>query len=275
MSDPMDPTQSPEEPKRGSAGKKAALVGGALVAVGVGAAVALGVFDKEPAPVVAEAPKVEDAGVPVPPAPTASLPESDARVREMASRMSEEAELQRWLQEKDLVRRVTAAVNNIAEGASPRMVLGFMGPADKFQVVEGKDKKDKSVTIDPRSHARYDLVARVVGTFDAQVAKSMYRDLKPLIDQAHGEIAPPGQTFDSTLSRAIQHLLAVPVPEGAALEVQPQGALYVYVSPELEGLSRAQKHLLRMGPQNIRIIQAKLRELQSALGLPSVAAEGP
>lgn len=272
MSDPMDPTQSPEEPKRGSAGKKAALAGGALVAIGVGAAVALGVFEKEPEPVFAQIPKIEDAGVAAPPAPTASLPESDGRVREMASRMSEEAELQRWLQEKDLVRRVTAAVNNIAEGASPRMVLGFMGPADKFQVVEGKNK---SVTIDPRSHARYDLVARVVGTFDAQVAKSMYRDLKPLIDQAHGEIAPPGQTFDSTLSRAIQHLLAVPVPEGGALEVQPQGALYVYASPELEGLSRAQKHLLRMGPQNIRIIQAKLRELQSALGLPSVAAEGP
>ncbi|MFY2561935.1 DUF3014 domain-containing protein [Corallococcus terminator] len=271
MSDPMDPTQSPEAPKSGSAGKKAALAGGALVAVGVGVAVALGVFRKEPPPVVAEAPKVVDAGVAAPPAPTASLPESDGRVREMASRISEEAELQRWLQEKDLVRRVTAAVNNVAEGASPRMVLGFMGPADKFQVVEGKGK---AVTIDPRSHARYDLVARVIGTFDAQVAKSMYRDLKPLIDQAHGEIAPPGQTFDSTLSRAIQHLLAVPVPEGA-LEVQPQGALYVYASPELEGLSRAQKHLLRMGPQNIRVIQAKLREFNSALGLPSVAAEGP
>ncbi|NTX13994.1 DUF3014 domain-containing protein [Myxococcus sp. CA056] len=272
MSDPIDPTESSEVPQRGSAGKKAALVGGALVAVGVGAAVALGLFEKAPPPVVAVAPIIEDAGVAAPAAPTASLPESDGRVREMASRMSEEAELQRWLQEKDLVRRVTAAVNNIAEGVSPRMVLGFLGPADGFQVVEGKDK---SVTIDPRSHARYDLVARVFGTFDAQVAKSMYRDLKPLIDQAHGEIAPPGQTFDSTLSRAFQHLLAVPVPEGAALEVQPQGALYVYASPELEGLSRAQKHLLRMGPQNIRVIQAKLRELQGALGLPPVAAEGP
>ena len=30
----------------------------------------------------------------------------------------------------------------------------------------------------------------------------------------------------------------------------------------------AQKHLLRLGPANARAIQAKLRELQSALALP-------
>ncbi|MCP3061712.1 DUF3014 domain-containing protein [Myxococcus sp. K38C18041901] len=271
MSEPTDPMQSSETPTSSSAGKKAALIGGPLVAVGVGVAVALGVFrgkQPEPVPVVAEAPKPVDAGV-APVTPTESLPESDGRVRELASRMSEEAELQRWLQEKDLVRRVTAAVNNVAEGASPRMVLGFLAPTGGFQVVEGKGK-DKKMTVDPRSHARYDLIARVFGTFDAQVARSLFRDLKPLIDQAHREIAPPGQAFDSTLNRAIEHLLSVPVPEGA-LEVQPQGGLYVYASPELEGLSKAQKHLLRMGPQNIRVIQAKLKELQTALDLPPVA----
>jgi hypothetical protein len=55
------------------------------------------------------------------------------------------------------------------------------------------------------------------------------------------------------------------------VEVRAQGALYAYASPELEGLSRAQKHLLRMGPQNMQTLQAKLRELQGALGLPPVA----
>ncbi|QSQ15585.1 DUF3014 domain-containing protein [Myxococcus landrumensis] len=270
MSDPTptDPTPNLEEaPKSGSTGKFVAM--GLVVAAVAGGAAYMGLRGKsEMPPAVVEVPKVEDAGAPVAPsAPEASLPESDGRVRELASRMSEAEELSKWLQEKDLVRRVTAAVNNVAAGDSPRMVLGFLRPAEAFQVVEAKDK---TLTIDPKSHARYDLVARVVDTFDAQVAGSMYRDLKPLIDQAHREIAPPGQAFDSTFSHAIQHLLAVPVPEGA-LEVRPHGGFYVYVSPELEGLSAAQKHLLRMGPQNIRLIQAKLRELQTALGLPPVA----
>jgi hypothetical protein len=55
--------------------------------------------------------------------------------------------------------------------------------------------------------------------------------------------------------------------------VAPKGALYVYTAPELEGLSRAQKHLLRMGPGNVRVIQAKLRELRTALGLPTPAGD--
>nr|WP_263974856.1 DUF3014 domain-containing protein [Myxococcus xanthus] len=72
------------------------------------------------------------------------------------------------------------------------------------------------------------------------------------------------------MSAAVQHLLKVPVQEGP-VEVVPEGALYAYAAPEFEGLSPAQKHLLRMGPQNMQLIQAKLRELKSSLGLPPVA----
>ena len=41
------------------------------------------------------------------------------------------------------------------------------------------------------------------------------------------------------------------------------------VDTELEGLSQAQKHLLRMGPENILRINSKLRELAQALDIPS------
>jgi hypothetical protein len=270
MSDPMNPTPAgvspptPSEPPRGSRAKTLAVVlllgGLALVAS------YYGLRRQIRAPEVVSAPVV-DAGNAAPPVEEASLPESDGRVRALLGRLSSEPEFAKWLQEKDLVRRFTAAVNNVAEGASPRMVLGFLAPAGGFEV----SQVDRATTvIDPRSYGRYDTVARVFGSLDAQAAGSVYRELKPLIDQAHREIAPPGQPFDRTFSQAIQHLLAVPVQEGP-VEVKPQGALYAYASPELEGLSRAQKHLLRMGPENMRTLQAKLRELQSALGLPPVA----
>ncbi|WP_164020108.1 DUF3014 domain-containing protein [Pyxidicoccus trucidator] len=270
MSDPMNPTPAgasptpPSEPPRGSRAKTLAVVLGlgglALVAT------YFGVMRQNRPPEVASTPTVDAGPAVPPPAPEVSLPESDGRVRDLTSRLSSEPEFAKWLQEKDLVRRFTAAVNNVAEGASPRMVLGFLAPAGGFEVTGSGGKTQ----IDPRSYARYDVVARVFGSLDAQAAGSVYRELKSLIDQAHREIAPPGQPFDRTFSQAIGHLLEVSVPEGA-VEVQPQGALYAYVSPELEGLSRAQKHLLRMGPQNMRTIQAKLRELQSSLGLPPVA----
>lgn len=269
MSDPMNPTPAgvpptPSSPPPGGNRAKTLVVVLGLVVLGLIAAY-FGLRRSEPpSPEVASTPGV-DAGLAAAP-PESSLPESDGRVRDLMGRLSNEPEFAKWLQEKDLVRRFTAAVNNIAEGASPRMVLGFLAPAGAFEVASARGK----TTIAPRSYARYDTVARVFGSLDAQAAGSAYRELRPLLDQAHRELAPPGQPFDRTFSQAIQHLLVVPVPEGA-VEVQPQGALYAYASPELEGLSSAQKHLLRMGPQNMRTIQTKLRELQSALGLPPVA----
>jgi hypothetical protein len=270
MSDLMNPMPAgaspppPSEPPRGSRAKTLAVVLGlgglALVAT------YYGVRRTSRPPEVASVPTADAGPAMPPPASEASLPESDGRVRDLAGRLSTEPEFANWMQEKDLVRRFTAAVNNIAEGASPRMVLGFLAPAGGFEVTSSRGKTE----IDPRSYARYDGVARVVGSLDAQAAGSVYRELKPLIEQAHREIAPPGQLFDRTFSQAIEHLLAAPVPEGA-VEVRPQGALYAYASPELEGLSRAQKNLMRMGPQNMRTIQSKLRELRSALGLPPVA----
>ncbi|MBZ4422034.1 DUF3014 domain-containing protein [Myxococcus sp. RHSTA-1-4] len=269
MSEPMNPPSPGVPPTPPSPGGNRAKT--LIVVLGLaGLALIASYFglrrQEEARPPEVTATPVVDAGLAEAPPPEVSLPESDGRVRDSVGRLSSEPEFAKWLQEKDLVRRFTAAVNNVAEGASPRMVLGFLAPAGGFEVAGAKGK----TTIEPRSYARYDTVARVFGSLDAQAAGSVYRELKPLIDQAHREIAPPAQTFDGTFSRAIQHLLAVPVQEGA-VEVEPRGALYAYASPELEGLSAAQKHLLRMGPQNMRIIQGKLRELQSALGLPPVA----
>jgi hypothetical protein len=50
---------------------------------------------------------------------------------------------------------------------------------------------------------------------------------------------------------------------------------YYMVDEDLEGLSDAQKHLLRMGPQNIRKIQNKLREMAVALGVPENQLPNP
>jgi hypothetical protein len=77
----------------------------------------------------------------------------------------------------------------------------------------------------------------------------------------------PHQDFQDTLIRAIKELLGTPIVEGdIALK---EGVIsYYMVDEDLEGLSDAQKHLLRMGPQNTRKIQNKLREMAVALGVP-------
>jgi hypothetical protein len=211
-----------------------------------------------PEPVVV-APKAE----PAPRGPVLSLAESDARVRQLVGALSSEPELAKWLGAEGLVQRFATAVSNIADGESPRMVLSFLAPSGQFQVARRKGR----TTIDARSFERYDAVARVIGSIDASAAARVYGELKPLVERAYAEIAPPGQTFDQTFSRAIQALLAVPVPQGD-VEVVERGALFAYADPQFESLTRAQKHLVRMGPKNMQTLQSKLRDLQGALNLP-------
>ena len=40
---------------------------------------------------------------------------------------------------------------------------------------------------------------------------------------------------------------------------------FAMADEKLESMSQAQKHLFRMGPQNVRAIQSKLRELKALL----------
>ncbi len=77
----------------------------------------------------------------------------------------------------------------------------------------------------------------------------------------------PEEDFDKTLDEAIVELLKVPVVKGEIL-LESKVISYAMADPKLEDLSEAQKHLLRMGPENVRKIQAKLREIGLALGIP-------
>jgi hypothetical protein len=45
--------------------------------------------------------------------------------------------------------------------------------------------------------------------------------------------------------------------------------VWAFADPELEALSAAEKHLLRMGPENARQVQEKLSELAELLGYPA------
>jgi hypothetical protein len=139
-----------------------------------------------------------------------------------------------------------------------------MAPTGGFRVV----KRSGRTVMAPEGHARYDGVARAVASVDAKGVQRVYQELKPLLDAAHAEMAPPGRGLEQALALAIDRLTRLEVPRGP-VELTPKGALYTYADPRLEALSAAEKHLLRMGPDNMRKVQAKLSELASALGLPS------
>jgi len=160
-----------------------------------------------------------------------------------------------------------AVVDNIAEGRSPRKHLPFLRIDGSFTAV-GEDGR---IAIDPRSYRRYDSFAGAVDALDAEGAALLYGDLRPLFQEAYRDLGYPDRSFDETLARAIHRLLGVPVLEGDVL-LRKGERVYYFEDPALEGLSPAEKHLLRMGPAHTTLIQGTLRRLEAALGLD---APGP
>ena len=104
--------------------------------------------------------------------------------------------------------KVDDVVDNIAEGESPRAHLRFLDPEEPFQAVERANR----FYIDPAGYERYNLVADIIESLDTAGSVELYRNIKPLIDEAYRELGRVDGSFDETLSLAMEQLLETPVP---------------------------------------------------------------
>lgn len=202
---------------------------------------------------------------------SADLPElaaSDSLVRDRVADLSSRPELAEWLVTDDLVRRFVGAVVTVAAGTSPRDELEFLEPEGEFDIREAGD----ATVVDTTSYRRYDPVVETFVSLDTDGTADLYRRLRSLFQETYRDLGFSQGHFDGTMARAVETLLAVPVPDGPVELAPTGGTAWEFRDPELEGLSPAQKHLLRTGPENVRRVQAKLRELAEAMELPTVPA---
>lgn len=168
--------------------------------------------------------------------------------------------LREWSRQKELLRSVVTAVDNVAQGLSPAGQLAFLAPEAKFVVIE----KNNIIRLDPRSYRRYDALINVFMAIPDETLIFWYRKLRPTLEIAFKELGYPQITFSQRLKQAIEQLDQVPVVrEDAPLEKKVLS--YAFADINLEDLNPAQKHLLRLGPNNVVRIQKKLRSFNSGL----------
>jgi len=188
------------------------------------------------------------------------LDESDGLVRIMAQELSANPRLAATLATDELIRKFVAAVVNIGAGETPAAHLGVLAPEGEFHAVT----KAGQLVVDPASYRRYDGLTEVFVSLNTAGTVQLYYQLKPLLDVAYRDLGYPDGDFHESLLVAIDELIATPLIEGD-IEVESGVLSYRYRDPDIESLSDVDKHLLRMGPENVGAIQAKLRELSVAL----------
>ena len=209
-----------------------------------------------PAPDTAAAP-VADQPIDLP-----ELDASDELVRRSVAGLSARPDWAAWLVTDDMIRRFVVAVVAVAEGRSPEAQLRFLVPKTPFSV----RRQGGRTVVDPGSYERYDVAVATFASLDTEGVARLYRQMHPIVEDAYRELGLRDRSFDETLAGAIDNLLALNVPDAAPAVEEDEGQ-YVFSAPGTEALSPAEKHLLRMGPANARLVQEKLREIARALGL--------
>lgn len=191
-----------------------------------------------------------------------ALQQSDEIIRPLIKELSSRPEIVKWLINENLIIRFVSVVDRISRGDSPREHVLFMAPESRFSVRQ----KDGHYVVDPASYRRYDPLVEVFASLDTAGCVELYTQLAPLFREAYRQLGYPEGNFEDALRKSIIHLLQTPLVRGD-LYLQERVVSYEYTDPMLEGLSAAQKHLLRMGPDNVQRIHNKLREMALAFGM--------
>jgi hypothetical protein len=187
------------------------------------------------------------------------LDRSDELVRRLVSGLSAHPQLARWLVTDALVERFVGTVLDLAGGFHPAEHVPFLRPEAPFSArAEGG-----RTVIAPEAYARYDLLAAVVQSLDADGTVRLFRQLRPLVDEAWERKGSPGD-FNEALRMAVGNLLEVRVPDTAPEVVEEEG-VWIFRDAELEARRGAAKALIRMGPGNAARVQGKLREMEARL----------
>ena len=245
--------------------------------------------DDEPEPVVTPEPEVTEPEVTTPeepevfeptqPAPTVELEEKDeveplpepvepepepldtsdpaVKASLIESSSASEETVNRMLVDEGLIQRFVVSVTNLAnDEMAPNHQL-LTPPEQNFRVYSQAGKQ----WIDAASYKRYTPYVDMLESFNNEALLNIYGIYKDDIQAKYAEIGSPDQDFNSVLLEAIDQLLdtpEVPVPG----EVYTDSVAYKYADDRLESLNEPQKQLLRTGPDNMRRIKAKLRELK-------------
>ncbi|HHH43146.1 MAG TPA: DUF3014 domain-containing protein [Gammaproteobacteria bacterium] len=231
------------------------------------------VVPPSPAPVEA-GPGAELAGPPAPqqepleanepPAPEHPLPaldDSDDQVRKDLYGLAAKPVLDTLLNLNHIIRRFVVTVDNL-----PRRQLANSKYRSN-QAVPGRftvEQDDLGIYLGEQNFARYTPFVRLLESLESQRVLAFYAQYYPLVQTAYEELGYPSAYFNDRLIDVIDHLLETPETGGRIALVRPR-VLYLYVDPELEGLSAGQKVLIRMGPRNAARVKSKLRELRRAL----------
>jgi hypothetical protein len=214
-----------------------------------------------PAPAASTEPSISHP-IPGEPAATAlpALNDSDPVVHDSLAGVFGRGPVEQFLVPQNIVRHIVVTVDNLPRH-KVNVELRPVKPTGGRAVTAAQAEV---TTLGEANFVRYAPLARVVQGTDVKALAVVYERLYPLFQQAYEDLGYPGKYFNDRLVEVIDHLLQTPEVPAPIPVVQPK-VFWEYADASLENRSAGQKLLIRMGPQNARIIKAKLRAFRAEI----------
>jgi hypothetical protein len=168
--------------------------------------------------------------------------------------------VEHFLVPQNIVRHIVVTVDNL-----PRHKVAVeLRPVKPTAGEAVTAAQGEVTTLGEANFGRYAPLARALQGTDVKALAVVYERLYPLFQQAYEDLGYPGRYFNDRLVEVIDHLLQTPEVPAPIPVVRPK-VFWEYADAGLESRSAGQKLLIRMGPQNTRIIKAKLRDFRAEI----------
>ena len=215
-----------------------------------------------PAPIVAEI--EEPTPQPPPPAPAAApveeplprLEESDDAVRDALGDIPLGTAGQQYLIPGNIIERSTSLIYLMAQGDVPYKLLPVSRPKAAFPFSDDGEQ----VVADPAGFERYDALTEWIESLDLESLLSSLEWFIPLFREAWSYYGENPAAFDMAVVMTLDLMIATPEVDLSGARLTRKEAVWIFEDPAIEGLWPIQKQMLRMGPENAKILKAKAAE---------------
>lgn len=215
-----------------------------------------------PATAVAEIEEPTRQPPPPPPAPVEEplpqLEESDDAVRDALGDIPLGTAGQQYLIPGNIIERSASLVYLMAQGDVPYKLLPVSRPKAAFPVSDDGTQ----VVSDPAGSERYDSLTEWLESLDLASLLSSLKWFIPLFREAWSYYGEDPAAFDMAVVMALDLVIATPEVDLSEAGLIRREVVWIFEDPAIEGLAPIQKQVLRMGPENAKILKAKAAEVR-------------
>ena len=208
---------------------------------------------EEPAPEPSEPP-------PPPPEPVEDplprLEESDDAVRDAVGDIPLGTAGQQYLIPGNIIERSASLIYLMAQGDVPYKLLPVPRPKAAFPIMDDGTQ----VVTDPAGFERYDALTQWLQSLDLESLLSSLEWFIPLFREAWSYYGEDPAAFDMAVVITLDLVIATPEIDLSEARLTRKEAVWIFEDPAIEGLAPIQKQVLRMGPENAKILKAKAAE---------------